>query len=199
MAALSPTFFATPEQWRAWLSQHHANTPELWVGFYKAQSGRPSITWPQAVDEALCFGWIDGQRRSVDSSSYAIRFTPRRAGSNWSAVNVARVRAMTKEGRMRPEGLKAFEARAAEKTGVYSYENRQMAELNSAEEKRFKAQTKAWAFFKAKAPSYRSAAVWWVVSAKRPETRQKRLSTLIEDSAHGRTVKPLTRPKPKKP
>ena len=192
-----PRFFTTAAEFRAWLEQHHADERELWVGFHKKGSGRPSITWQEAVAEALCFGWIDGVRRSVDEHSYANRFTPRRRGSNWSAVNVRLVEELTRAGRMRPAGLKAFEERAPARTGVYSYENRHTARLDPDQEEQLRANAEAWEFFHAQPPSYRQTAVWWVVSAKRDETRQRRLATLIEDSAAGRTIPPLTRP-PKK-
>jgi uncharacterized protein YdeI (YjbR/CyaY-like superfamily) len=191
---LDPTFFETPAAFRAWLEEHHAAVRELWVGFHKKGSGRPSITWPEAVDEALCFGWIDGVRKSVDEASYAIRFTPRKARSIWSAVNIGRAQELIATGAMRPAGLDAFAARAEERSGIYSHEQRQAVELGDAFERQFRANPEAWAFFQAQAPSYRKAAIWWVVSAKKEETRRKRLVTLIDDSAHRRTVPPLTRP-----
>lgn len=190
----SPVFFETPAAFRAWLRTHHAQRDEVWVGFYKRASGRPSITWPQSVDEALCFGWIDGIRRSLDDTRYAIRFTPRRPQSTWSAVNIRRVKELIRLGRMQPAGLHAFEARADEKTALSSYEQRKTARLEASDERRFKANAKAWAFFDAQPPWYRRIAVYWVVSAKRPETRERRLAALIADSARGRTVPPLTRP-----
>ena len=130
-ASEKTTFFATPAEFRAWLEKHHSSAPELWVGFYKKGSGRPSINWPEAVDEALCVGWIDGIRKSIDDESYRIRFTPRKPRSTWSAVNLARVEALTREGRMRPAGLKAFEKRTEAKTGIYAYEQRKAAELGA--------------------------------------------------------------------
>ncbi|MBE2232985.1 MAG: YdeI/OmpD-associated family protein [Anaerolinea sp.] len=190
----SPVFFATPEEFRAWLEENHATVRELWVGYTKKGAGRPSITWPESVDEALCFGWIDGIRRSVDDTSYMNRFTPRRPGSNWSAVNIARVAELTAQGRMRPAGLAAFDRRRDETTAVYSYEQRHQAALEEAEEQQLRANPAAWQFFQARPPSYRQAAIRWVISAKKAETRQSRLARLIEDSAQGRTVPPLTRP-----
>lgn len=190
----SPVFFATPEEFRAWLEENHATARELWVGYTKKGVGRPSITWPESVDEALCFGWIDGIRRSVDDTSYMNRFTPRRPGSNWSAVNIARVAELTAQGRMRPAGLAAFDRRRDETTAVYSYEQRHQAALEEAEEQQLRADPAAWQFFQARPPSYRQAAIRWVISAKKAETRQSRLARLIEDSAQGRTVPPLTRP-----
>jgi uncharacterized protein YdeI (YjbR/CyaY-like superfamily) len=193
-ATVQPHFFATPEDFRAWLEAHHADTPELLVGFHKKGSGMPSITWSEAVDEALCFGWIDGIRRSLDPDSYSIRFTPRRPRSTWSAVNIGRARELARLGRMRPAGLDAFEARADDRSAIYSYEQRHAATLEPEHEQQFRANEKAWEFFQAQPPSYRKAAVWWVVSAKKDETRRKRLATLIDDSAHGRRIHQLSRP-----
>jgi uncharacterized protein YdeI (YjbR/CyaY-like superfamily) len=194
---MKPTFFRTPLDWRAWLEQHHATVQELWVGFYKKGSGQPSITWPESVDEALCFGWIDGIRKSVDGLSYKIRFTPRKPTSVWSAVNIKRVQALADEGRMQPAGLKAFQARRENKSGIYSYEQRR-TELEEPYASLLRENKAAWAFFQAQAPSYKKAAGWWVVSAKREETRLKRLAQLIEESAHGRTIPQYTRRKPSK-
>jgi uncharacterized protein YdeI (YjbR/CyaY-like superfamily) len=188
-----PTFFATPAAFRTWLQRHHDSAPELLVGFYKRDSGRPSITWPESVDEALCFGWIDGVRRNAGADAYTIRFTPRRATSIWSAVNVARVAALEKAGRMRPAGRQAFAARRATKTAVYSFERKEPAALAAAETAALSANTAASAFFEARPPWYRRAALHWIVSAKRDETRARRLAQLIADSAAGRTIAPLTR------
>jgi uncharacterized protein YdeI (YjbR/CyaY-like superfamily) len=197
--AVEPTFFATPERFRAWLERHHETRKELWVGFHRKGSGLPSITWPESVDEALCFGWIDGVRRGVDGDSYAIRFTPRTRTSTWSAVNVRRAGALIRAGRMRPAGLEAFERRAPERTGVYSYEQREAARLSPEQERAFRSNRRAWAFFEAQALGYRRTATWWVVSAKREETRERRLATLIEDSAGGRLIRHLARPAPRTP
>jgi uncharacterized protein YdeI (YjbR/CyaY-like superfamily) len=190
---VKPVFFRTPSELRSWLEQHHDDAAELLVGFHKRASGKPSITWPEAVDEALCFGWIDGVRKGIDDASYTIRFTPRKPSSNWSLRNIERVAELTAQGLMRPAGLAAFEARREEKSGIYSHEQRRAAKLDAAQERHFRDNAKAWDFFEAQPPSYRRAAVWWVVSAKREETRLRRLATLIEDSERGRTVKPLTR------
>jgi uncharacterized protein YdeI (YjbR/CyaY-like superfamily) len=190
---MKPKFFATPAQFRAWLEKHHAKAKELLVGFYKRDSGKPSITWPQSVDEALCFGWIDGVRKSLGEEAYTIRFTPRKATSIWSAINVARVAALTKEGRMTAAGSHAFSLRTPERTGVYSFERNEAAELDPSEAKQLRANKKAAAFFAAQAPWYCRAATHWIVSAKRPETRARRLAQLIADSAAGRTIPPLTR------
>jgi uncharacterized protein YdeI (YjbR/CyaY-like superfamily) len=191
---MKPTFFATPTEFRAWLEKHHDRAEELWVGFYKKSSGNPSITWPEAVDEVLCFGWIDGKRKGIDDSSYAIRFTPRKPNSIWSAVNLRRVEELAREGRMHPPGLKAFDQRVTERSRIYSYEQRDAARLDDAQEKLFRANRKAWDYFQTAPPSYRKAAIWWVVSAKAEETRLRRLTKLIDDSERGRTVPPLTRP-----
>jgi uncharacterized protein YdeI (YjbR/CyaY-like superfamily) len=192
-AGAQPTFFATPDEFRAWLEANHDTARELLVGFRKVGTGQPSITWPQSVDEALCFGWIDGVRRRIDDASYSIRFTPRKKRSIWSAVNIARVEELTQLGRMRPVGLAAFEARADERSAIYSHEQRENAALSEADEREFRANEAAWAFFQKQPPSYRKAAAWWVVSAKKEGTRRRRLLTLIADSAEGRTIKELTR------
>jgi uncharacterized protein YdeI (YjbR/CyaY-like superfamily) len=189
-------FFSEPREWRRWLDNHHAKAQELWVGFHKKSSGQPSITWPQAVDEALCFGWIDGIRKSIDDTRYRIRFTPRRAGSIWSKVNVGRARALSDLGRMAPAGLKAFGDRTEARTAVYLYEQRGVARLDSAYEKKLMADRQAWEFFLSKPPGYRKLAIRWVISAKQEQTRLRRLARLIEDSRSGQTIQPLTR-KPK--
>ena len=191
-------FFATPARFRAWLEKHHATKTELWVGFHKRATGKPSITWREAVDEALCFGWIDGVRRSIDATSYANRFTPRTRTSGWSAVNIRRAQELIREGRMRPAGLAAFERRPPSPTGIYSYEQRHRARFTAEQERRFRSNRKAWTYFQERPPSYRTAATWWVVSAKREETRDRRLTALIEDSARGRDVGPLRRPAPRR-
>ena len=190
---MKPKFFSSPAAWRAWLEKHHADTEELLVGFYKKDSGKASISWPESVDQALCFGWIDGIRRNVDAISYTIRFTPRRAGSTWSAINIRRVGELTKAGMMRPAGLTAIEQRKGDRSEIYSYERRKTATLSPAHEKQFRANRKAWEFSQAQAPWYRRTASWWVISAKKEETRLKRLARLIEDSAHERPIKQLDR------
>ena len=190
---MQPTFFATPEEWRAWLARHHDTVPELWVGFHKRGTGRPSITWPESVDQALCFGWIDGVRRRLDDERYVIRFTPRRSGSIWSSVNHARVKELTRLGLMQPAELRAHAARKAAKSGVYAYEQRKSAALPAPLERKFRRDRKAWAFFQAQPQWYRQTAVWWIVSAKKEETQDRRLATLIEDSAAGRPIKHLDR------
>ncbi len=187
-----PTFFPTPADLRAWLAEHHETARELLVGFYKKGSGHPSITWPESVDEALCVGWIDGVRRGRDDASYTIRFTPRAPRSTWSAINIARVADLTAQGRMRPAGLAAFAARAAERSVIYSHEQDDPT-LDPAQEAEFRANPAAWDSFSARPASYRKAALWWVVSAKRDDTRRKRLAALIADSAAGRTLPQFTR------
>jgi uncharacterized protein YdeI (YjbR/CyaY-like superfamily) len=190
--ATAPAFYATPEEWRAWLEANHADAREHWVGYYRRATGRPSITWPESVDQALCFGWIDGVRKRVDEQSYTIRFTPRKPTSAWSRVNVARVAELTAAGLMRPAGIAAFEARTAE--GTYSYEQRDAAAFDPERDRRFRAEETAWGWFSAQAPWYRRTATHWVMSAKRDETRDRRLAQLIEDSTAGRAVGPLRRP-----
>jgi uncharacterized protein YdeI (YjbR/CyaY-like superfamily) len=190
---MEPTTFERPEDFRRWLERHHSSERELWVGYFKKASGRASITWPESVDEALCFGWIDGVRKRVDDERYMIRFSPRRAGSIWSAVNIGRVAALTEAGRMRPAGLKAFEVRREDRSGIYSYEHRDEAVFPPAFEKRFRAKRKAWAWFEAQPRGYRQNTIRWVMTAKREETRERRLDTLIEDSAAGRRIARLVR------
>ena len=175
-------FFSSPAAFRKWLQQHAATEQELLVGFYKTTSGKPSITWPQSVDEALCFGWIDGVRKRVDDVSYTIRFSPRRATSIWSAINIKRVQALAKQGRVTPAGLKAFEARRENKSGVYSYEQRP-SELIEPYAGMLARNGKAAKYFAEQPPSYRRDAIWWVISAKQEETRLRRARTLIELSS----------------
>jgi uncharacterized protein YdeI (YjbR/CyaY-like superfamily) len=192
-----PTYFATPAAFRTWLEANHATASELLVGFYKTSTGKPSITWPESVDEALCFGWIDGKRKSLGADAYTIRFVPRKPTSIWSANNVAKVEALRKAGKMRPAGEAAFAKRTAAKTGVYSFERAEAAQLSSAQDKQFRANAKAYAWFTAQAPYYQRTAIHWVISAKQEATRERRLATLIADSAAGVRVAPL-RPTAKK-
>jgi uncharacterized protein YdeI (YjbR/CyaY-like superfamily) len=186
-------FFASPAELREWFETNHEQVKEVWIGYYKKHTGKPSITWPESVDEALCFGWIDGIRKSIDDTAYKIRFTPRKPGSNWSQVNIRRVGELIEAGRMQPAGLKAFEARDAGKNREYSYEREEGRKLDTAYEDQLKANTAAWDFFQAQPPSYQRAASHWVMSAKQKVTRQKRLATLIEDSAAGLRIKELRR------
>jgi uncharacterized protein YdeI (YjbR/CyaY-like superfamily) len=185
---VNPEFFKSPSAFGKWLEAHHASSKELWVGFYKKDSRKPSITWPESVDEALCFGWIDGIRKSIDEESYMIRFTPRKPSSVWSSVNIGNVDKLIKDNRMRPAGMKAFEARKENRSGIYAYEQRS-AELVEPYQAKFKRNKAAWKFFQSQPAWYRKVANWWVVSAKREETRLKRLDQLIEDSAQGRTIR----------
>jgi uncharacterized protein YdeI (YjbR/CyaY-like superfamily) len=191
---MKPRFFPTPAAFRAWLQEHHAQSTELWVGFYKRNSGKPSITWPEAVDQALCFGWIDGIRKSLDAASYVIRFTPRKPGSTWSAVNIARAKELVTEGLMAAAGVKAFEKRSDEKSAIYSYEQRKSAQLCEAHETKFRANRRAWEFFQAQPPWYRRVSTYWVISAKKEETRKKRFATLMDYSERQKPIPPLTRP-----
>lgn len=189
-----PTFFETPQVWRSWLEQHHASEPELIVGFYKVGSGHQSMTWPESVEQALCFGWIDGVRRSVDAEAYSIRFTPRRPTSNWSEVNLRTFAELEQQGLMTEAGRVAHGRRREDRSGVYSFENRKDAVLTPEQEALFRAHETAWTYFAARPQWYRTSAIWWVISAKREATRDRRLGQLIEDSAAGRTVGPFTRP-----
>jgi uncharacterized protein YdeI (YjbR/CyaY-like superfamily) len=175
-------FFRTPADLRRWFAKHHVTEEVLWVGFYRKESGHPSITWPESVDEALAVGWIDGIRKRIDEQRYKIRFTPRRRGSVWSAINIARVGELKKAGRMRPAGLDAFALRRENRSGIYSYEQRapEMPEPYAAT---LAANKRAQAFFAAQPPSYRKLACWFVLSAKKEETRAARLSKLIAASA----------------
>jgi uncharacterized protein YdeI (YjbR/CyaY-like superfamily) len=183
-----PIFFAEPGIFRAWLEKHHQTKREQWIGFHRKASGRPSVTWPEAVDEALCFGWIDGLRKTIDDESYKIRFTPRRPTSNWSAINIRRMKELMRERCVRPAGIKAFQKRVPEKSGIYSYENRKSATLSAAARKKFRADIVAWKFFQRQPASYRQTTIWWVASAKRPQTQQVRLRKLIAFSKAGRRL-----------
>lgn len=185
-----PIFFATPANFCAWLKEHHASEKQLWVGFYRKASGHPSITWPESVDEALCVGWIDGIRKGIDDSSYMIRFTPRKPTSIWSEVNIGRVAELTTQRRMRAAGVQAFARRSEAKSGIYAYEQGQAkrAVLDAAAEKELRARPTAWAFWEKQPPSYRKLASWWIMGAKRDETRQKRLAQLIAQSEAGRRI-----------
>jgi uncharacterized protein YdeI (YjbR/CyaY-like superfamily) len=194
---MKPRFFASQSAFRKWLEQHHAETRELWVGFYRKESGEGGITYPQALDEALCFGWIDGLRKAVDDSSYMVRFTPRKPDSIWSAVNVRHVERLIESGQMQKPGLTAFGTRDLKKSQLYSYE-RYDCKLEAAHEKQFQANARAWEFFRAQAPWYRRTTTMWVVSAKCEETRLKRLATLIADSEKGRRIGLLDYPKSKR-
>ncbi|WP_433726195.1 YdeI/OmpD-associated family protein [Actinoplanes sp. CA-051413] len=190
---MEPVFFADASELRAWFLEHHADAPELLVGYYKKHTGRPTVQHTEAIEQALCFGWIDSIGRRIDDERYQVRFTPRRKGSVWSAVNVAKIAELTAAGQMHPAGLHAFESRKPERVAAYSYEQPADAVLDAEQTARFEGEEAAWNWFSAQPASYRRAAVHWVVSAKREETRQRRLGQLITDSAAGRTVPPLTR------
>src|SRR6266571_1914799 len=183
-----PQFFPTPADFRAWFEANHDKFRELFVGFHKKDSGKASITWPESVDGALCFGWIDGVRKSLNETSYVIRFTPRRPRSVWSAVNLRRVAELSKLGLMRPAGVQAFERRTGDRSEIYAYEQRLGARLSPEYEKRFRANMKAWRFFQQQPPWYRRTASWRVISAKKEETRLKRLAQLIDHSEHERAI-----------
>jgi uncharacterized protein YdeI (YjbR/CyaY-like superfamily) len=182
-----PQFFSTPADFREWLEAHHDKSSELIVGFNKRDSGKPTITWPESVEVALCFGWIDGVRKSIDETSYMIRFTPRKPKSNWSAINIKLARKLTKMGLMHQAGLKAFAARD-EKKSIYSYEQRKTAKFNREQEKQFRSNKGAWEFFRSQAPWYQRVCTFRVISAMREETKLKRLSELIEHSQNRRRL-----------
>ena len=181
-------FFETPAEFRAWLAKNHATATELGVVLHRKASGKPTMTWSEAVDQALCFGWIDSIARRLDETSRVQRFTPRKPKSNWSAVNINKVKELTARGLMMPAGLAAFARREEARSGVYSYENRHLAVLDPASEAKFKARKKAWVFFSQQPPSYRQTAIYWVMNAKRAETRSNRLAKLIGVSGAGRRL-----------
>jgi uncharacterized protein YdeI (YjbR/CyaY-like superfamily) len=184
---MPPRFFRTPSSFRTWLAKNHATSAELLVGFHKKGSGTPSMTWPESVDEALCFGWIDGVRKRIDDVSYTIRFSPRRKTSIWSAINIKRATELEAEGRMKPAGLAAFARRREYRSGIYSYEQRP-AELPDPYAKILKKDKAARTFLDAQPPSYRKLVSWWIVSAKQEDTRLKRLDRLIAASAAGKRL-----------
>jgi len=185
-----PVFFTDARKFRQWLKKNHANSEELLVGYHKKRTGKKSINWSDSVDQALCFGWIDGVRRSINEESYCIRFTPRRPGSNWSDINLEKIKKLKKQGLLEPAGEKIFNARKKAKTS-YSYE-KAPEKLEPRFEKLFREDTAAWNWFRAMPASYRNTAIHWVMSAKRAETREKRFATLLADSSEGRKIKPLS-------
>jgi uncharacterized protein YdeI (YjbR/CyaY-like superfamily) len=189
---LKPVFFETPAAFRRWLVRNHATADVLWVGYHKKGSGMPSITWPESVDQALCFGWIDGIRKSIDDSRYTIRFTPRKRGSVWSSINIKRVRALIALGLMQPAGRTAYQARKLNKSGIYSYEQRSV-DLPPPCDRLLKRNKRAWKFYQEQLASYRKAVSWWIVSAKKDETRLKRLEKLAAYSAQGQRIPELRR------
>ena len=184
---MKPKFFHSPADFRSWLEKNHATATELWVGFYKNDSRKPTIILPELVDQALCFGWIDGIRKGVDETSYLILFTPRRRGSICSAINIKRAKELVRQKQMRTTGLKAFAARIGNKSGIYSYEQRS-TELKEPYAELLKRNKAAWTFFEKQPPSYRQMIGWWIISAKKEETRMARLAKLISESAKGKRV-----------
>ncbi|KAA3634198.1 MAG: bacteriocin-protection protein [Bacteroidetes bacterium] len=194
---MEPIFFKNAAEWRQWLKENHDKAEVLWLGYYKKNSGKANYTWSESVDEAICYGWIDGLRKSLDKDSYMIRFTPRRPTSFWSAVNIKKVKVLTEKGLMRPAGIKAWGKRKESKSEVYSFEQK-VKGLDKAYEEQFKKHPKAWTYFSEKlAPSYKKSSIHWVMSAKREDTRQRRLKTLIESSEQEQKI-PLLRVTKKK-
>ena len=181
----APRFFKNAAAFRGWLERHASTETVLLVGYWKVDSGRPSMTWPESVDEALCVGWIDGVRRRIDDLAYSIRFTPRKRDSIWSAINLAKVEALTRQGRMRPAGLEAYARRSDHRSRVYAYERQQAHEFELAELRQFKRNPSAWRYFEAAPPSYRKVVTHWVATAKKAETRARRLDKLIDACARG--------------
>lgn len=191
---MEPLFFSTPADFRKWLAENHDKSKELWLGYYKKATGKASLTWSESVDEALCYGWIDGLRKSIDDISYKIRFTPRKPKSFWSAVNLKKVNDLKALGLMKDPGLAAFEKRDEKRTETYAYEQKNV-KLPTEFEDKIKANEKAWQFFEQLAPSYKRTSIWWVISAKREETRSKRLNILIQSSEEGLKIPSLRRKK----
>jgi uncharacterized protein YdeI (YjbR/CyaY-like superfamily) len=192
MEMQTPIFFKSLNELRKWFQRNHGKISEVWIGFYKVNSGKKGISYKEAVDEALCFGWIDGIRKGLDEESYVNRFTPRKKSSNWSNVNIKRINELIEEERVHPAGLAAFKERTKEKSGVYSFEQDSHT-LSPAFEKKFKANKKAWNYFTSKAPWYQRTSIHWVMNAKQEATRLKRLETLITDSENEKTIALLTR------
>jgi uncharacterized protein YdeI (YjbR/CyaY-like superfamily) len=190
---MEPEFFTTPAELRTWFERHHESEPELLIGYYKKNAGKTGIKHSEAVEQALCFGWIDSVGRRIDDERYQVRFTPRRTGSVWSSVNIAKIAELTEQGLMHRAGTRAYEGRRPDRVATYSYEQPEGAELDADQAARFAADPEAWAWFGRQPSSYRRAAAHWVISAKRPETRERRLAQLIADSRAGRPVPPLTR------
>ncbi|MBC9913460.1 YdeI/OmpD-associated family protein [Chitinophaga varians] len=184
-----PVFFETGAAFRKWLDKNHHKAEELLVGYYKTSSGKKSMSWSESVDEAICYGWIDGVRRSVDEESYTIRFTPRKPKSIWSAINIKKVEDLTREGRMMPAGLAAFSKREVKRSAIYTYELEESAKLSDEFEQQFRANEKAWAFYQKMAAGYRKLTAHWVMTGKQAATREKRLAELIRDCAEGKKVK----------
>jgi len=191
MASVQAIFFQTSAAFCRWLEQHQAKADAVWVGYHKKGSGKPTITWSESVDEALCYGWIDGVRQSIDDTSYRIRFTPRNPGSIWSSVNIKRAQALIEQGRMQPNGLKAYRAKKENTSGIYSYEQRSV-DLGEPYSGLLKKNEAAWRFFQVQPTSYRKAVSWWIISAKKQETRLKRLGKLIANSVQGQRLPEFT-------
>jgi len=186
-----PAYFPRPADFRKWLVANHETATELLVGLHKLDSGRPSITWPESVTEALCFGWIDGVRRSVDAHSYTIRFTPRKSSGIWSSVNTKKMQDLIANGLVYPAGMRAFEQRSEGRSAIYAYENRNAAVFDAQSEREFRKHRAAWTFFESCPPWYKRTAIWRIISAKRPETRAKRLAELIDCCARGKSIPTL--------
>jgi uncharacterized protein YdeI (YjbR/CyaY-like superfamily) len=193
MEMQTPVFFKSAKELNKWFKKNHEKAPEIWIGFYSVKSGKKTVTYKEAVDEALCFGWIDGIRKNIDEISYVNRFTPRTKSSIWSNINTKRIKELIEEGRVQPPGLAAFKKRVEEKGGIYSFEQG-THKLLPAFEKKFRTNKKAWKFFTSKAPWYQRTSIHWVISAKQEATRLKRLETLIADSENEKTLRQLTRP-----
>jgi uncharacterized protein YdeI (YjbR/CyaY-like superfamily) len=189
---MEPQFFASASLFRKWLLKNHLKASEVLVGFHRVATGKPTLTWSESVDQALCFGWIDGVRKSIDGESYTIRFTPRKRGSNWSNVNIAKMEALTKAGLLLEAGERAYGARMEARSGVYSFEQSKDPELDKESARRLKADKQGWKWFEAQAASYRKSAIWWIVSAKKEETRVKRVEALAADNAAGKRLRQFT-------
>jgi uncharacterized protein YdeI (YjbR/CyaY-like superfamily) len=189
---MEPVFFASPAAFRKWLIKNHARETEILVGFYRVATGKPSLTWSESVDQALCFGWIDGVRKTLDGESYTIRFTPRKPGSNWSNVNIAKMEALTKAGLLEAAGARAFAARREARSGVYSFEQKEDPRFDAASTRKLKEDKDGWKWFQAQAPSYRKSAIWWVMSAKKEETKARRLEQLAADNAAEKRLRQFT-------
>ena len=192
-------YFASPSAFGRWLEKYHGKKTALWVGFHRKATGRPSLTWSESVDEALCWGWIDGIRKSVDGTRFTMRFTPRKPGSNWSAINIRKVKVLIAAGRMRPPGLAAFRARRSDRSGVYSFEQKKTPKLSESYERIFRQNRTAWEFFRTRTDAYRRVTSHWVISAKQEETRLRRLAILIESSEANRPIPGLPRAPQAKP
>ena len=188
---MKPTFFKNQKELRKWFENNHDKGKEIWIGFYKKDSGKANFTWSQSVDQALCFGWIDGIRKSIDEVSYMIRFTPRNPKSNWSSVNIKKINELTKLGLMHRAGIEVFKKREEKRSKIYSFEQNKV-KLNKKYELKFKSSKNAWEFFQSLPPSTKKPSIWWVMSAKREETQIKRLDTLIKSSEE-KTVIPQLR------